>query len=161
MKDRFYQKVREDESGCHLWTGAQNVWGYGRHKVKGVTYSAHRTAWELANGPIPAGLFVLHHCDNRGCVNPAHLYVGTQRDNMRDVSVRNPDRTPKGPSFMRHDNPNISRLEIKMPSARRAALDSFADELGISASDAARLAIADMLARRSLTVTPPAVEHRP
>jgi hypothetical protein len=91
VKERFFQKVREDESGCHLWMGARNIWGYGRHKVDGKTCAAHRTAWGLANGSIPEGLLVLHHCDNPCCVNPDHLYVGTQADNMRDMFARGRD----------------------------------------------------------------------
>jgi hypothetical protein len=93
VKERFFQKVCEDGSGCHLWTGARNIWGYGRHKINGKTCAAHRTAWELVNGSVPVGLLVLHHCDNPRCVNPAHLYVGTQADNMRDMMARG--RRPK------------------------------------------------------------------
>jgi hypothetical protein len=61
---RFFRKVCADEaSGCHVWTVAKNVWGYGRLHRNGRMYSAHRVAWEIANGSIPDGLFVLHHCD--------------------------------------------------------------------------------------------------
>ena len=54
----------------------------------GTSTRAHRIAWQIAYGPIPAGLLVLHTCDNPGCVNPVHLYIGTQKDNMRDMSIR-------------------------------------------------------------------------
>jgi DNA-directed RNA polymerase specialized sigma subunit len=49
---------------------------------------AHRISWEIANGPVPDGLFILHKCDNQGCVNPAHLYAGTQQQNVRDRAQR-------------------------------------------------------------------------
>ncbi len=74
--------------GCWLWSGPLNTWGYGAFYSNGRTLSAHRAAWETANGPVPDGLFVLHHCDRRMCCNPAHLYLGTQADNMRDKVVR-------------------------------------------------------------------------
>jgi hypothetical protein len=90
---RFYQKV-------HLWTGARSIWGYGRLKRGGVMYAAaHRVAWELANGPVPDGRFVLHRCDVRSCVNPDHLFLGTQLDNVNDMYAkgRHPNsRKPPG-----------------------------------------------------------------
>ena len=62
--------------------------GYGQVHVKGKTAYAHRVAWELANGPLPVGAFILHSCDNRRCVNPDHLRIGTFQDNMDDMTAR-------------------------------------------------------------------------
>lgn len=66
-----------------------------RGKRKGRRTTAHRAAWEAAHGPIPAGLFVLHHCDNRACSNLEHLYLGTHADNMRDVRERGRAAKPR------------------------------------------------------------------
>jgi hypothetical protein len=73
------------ERGCILWVGAKNNRGYGSVRVNGVTRGAHRLAWELAFGPIPSGVEVLHRCDNRPCVNTGHLFLGSQRDNIHDM----------------------------------------------------------------------------
>jgi hypothetical protein len=74
-----------DRSGeCHVWTGCKTKNGYGRFQVGGRVRRAHRMAWELANGPVPSGLVVCHHCDNPTCVNLTHLFIGTTQDNVSD-----------------------------------------------------------------------------
>lgn len=76
----------EPNSGCFLWTGAVTRFGHGTFHIKRKTVSAHRTAYERAYGPIPNGLYVLHKCDVRCCVNPEHLWLGTQADNLKDMA---------------------------------------------------------------------------
>lgn len=81
--DRFWDKV--DKSGdCWLWTGAKgNQMGYGMFNLNG-TKRAHRVSWEICFGSIPKGLCVLHKCDVPLCVNPDHLFLGSNADNSRD-----------------------------------------------------------------------------
>jgi hypothetical protein len=87
---------RDDVTGCWNWTGAKvsKVSGYGYLTFRQRNYAAHRFAYEHLVGPIPTGAWILHHCDNRGCINPAHLYVGTPKDNAHDRVMRSP-RPPK------------------------------------------------------------------
>lgn len=70
---------------CRLFHGA-TIKGYGVRRRKGRNHLRHRDAWIEANGPIPDGLFVLHHCDVRNCYEPMHLFLGTNTDNMRDAA---------------------------------------------------------------------------
>lgn len=72
---------------CWEWQGRTNF-GYGIVMIRGRNVRAHRLAFELTNGPIPDGLMVRHKCDNRRCVNPAHLELGTHQDNMNDMIER-------------------------------------------------------------------------
>jgi hypothetical protein len=88
-RERFWAKVsRMSPAECWLWTASQNSMGYGKMLVAGKLQLAHRISWELHIGPVPAGLFVLHRCDTPLCVNPLHLFVGTNADNMRDMKVK-------------------------------------------------------------------------
>lgn len=75
----------EPNCGCWLWTGTRTKLGYGRLTYQGANCKAHRLAWELANGPIPSGMGILHRCNNPSCVNPDHLYPGNQAQNYHDM----------------------------------------------------------------------------
>lgn len=86
---RFHDYIRaRHDSGCWEWTGHRSSVGYGCLKVFGSMKDAHRFAYELYKGPIPDGLHVLHSCDNKLCVNPSHLSLGTHADNMRQAAER-------------------------------------------------------------------------
>lgn len=73
---------------CWEWPRSTDDRGRGRIWVNGKIMLAHRAVWEFLRGPIPAGKMLCHHCDNAGCVNPGHMYVGTHADNMRDMAER-------------------------------------------------------------------------
>lgn len=80
----MYSKANE-ETGCIEWTGHKTDLGYGVIGVNKKVGGAYRIAYELKNGPIPDGLDVLHKCDNPSCINPDHLFLGTQEDNVADM----------------------------------------------------------------------------
>lgn len=86
-RERFESKfIPEPTSGCWLWTGALTERGdYGKMQIGGKHERAHRVSWKLFRGPIPEGRHVLHRCDVGICVNPDHLFLGTQADNNRDM----------------------------------------------------------------------------
>jgi len=89
MFNRFINKVLVDPiTGCHNWIAYIRPDGYGDFRMGEKKEIAHRAAWLLLVGDIPDDLWVLHHCDNRKCVNPDHLYLGTHEDNMQDVVDR-------------------------------------------------------------------------
>jgi hypothetical protein len=105
----FWDRVLRGED-CWEWQAARTTAGYGEYRS---TY-AHRHAYELAVGPIPRGLFVLHHCDNPPCVRPDHLWLGTNADNMRDMVA-------KGRGLRGSAQPMAKLTEPDIPEIRRLA----------------------------------------
>lgn len=108
---RFDRKHEpEPMSGCWLWTAAVNNRGYGVLGDGGhAIVLAHRTSWLLHRGEIPSGLWVLHRCDNRQCVNPGHLYLGDVIDNARDHMNRG---DPYCFKLRRHITPEVEARRI-------------------------------------------------
>ena len=85
---RFWTKIKIGSAGqCWLWTAGTNG-NYGQFRMPSCKLGAHRVAWATIHGQIPAGLEVLHTCDTPLCCNPAHLFLGTQPDNVKDMDVK-------------------------------------------------------------------------
>lgn len=104
---RFWSKVKITTSNeCWEWQGFKKH-GYGKFEMDGKIHQAHRIAYLLQDNHIPKGLFVCHHCDNRSCMNPEHLFLGTRQDNIDDCVNKN--RHHHGET---HTNAKLSTLDI-------------------------------------------------
>jgi hypothetical protein len=110
QRRRFWRYVRlTDNEGCWLFSGAHTSPGYGGFKLGSRMVGAHRVAFTLLRGPIPAGLCVLHRCDVRACVRPSHLFLGTKGDNARDMVAkgRRPDTSGEN-----HGNSKLTERDV-------------------------------------------------
>lgn len=144
-EEKFWPRVQKGPD-CWHWIGSLSPLGYGvlvgrerRHR------SAHRLSWEIHYGPIPDGLMVCHHCDNRGCVRPDHLFLGTARDNVQDMLAKG--RNGRGWHPVRrgeaHQAARLSDAEIgaiRDAIARGLPHRAIAREFGVSHTYVGKLA---------------------
>ena len=91
----FRRATKPSDTECWRWLGYKTPLGYGGVGIGGKTMRAHRVAYELVKGPIPRGMMVCHSCDVRDCVNPEHLFLGTQADNMQDMRRKGRSAPPE------------------------------------------------------------------
>ena len=163
-RDRFFRSFHKTE-GCWIWEANRTALGYGRFHLGRKTLGAHRVAWALYRGPIPEGLCVLHNCpdgDNPSCVNPAHLWLGTQLDNVRDRHAKGRDgrsggfrhrchrgaenisaRSPEIRQGIRNGNVKISEIDVQVIRAchdkSRAVRRRLAETLGVDKETVRRI----------------------
>lgn len=129
---RLWRHVSKSDT-CWLWTGSLTDCGYGRigrgGRGKG-TVTVHRTSWELVHGPVPAGMSVLHKCDVRNCVNPDHLFLGTQADNVADMYAKGRNNNV-GPLGEKAPAAKLNREQVREILASKSSI-ALAQRFGIS-----------------------------
>lgn len=118
---RFWAKVNKDGpvpehaphlGQCWVWTASVGSHGYGQFSILDQPFVTHRFSWMIHNGPIQSGLCVLHRCDNRPCINPDHLFLGTKKDNTKDMykKGRQNSQAPKG---TQNGNSKLTEDEVR------------------------------------------------
>ncbi len=142
-KEQFNDKwTPEPFSGCWLWLLSVNERGYGQAYANSKKpQKAHRCSWEIHNGAIPKGLYVLHRCDTPACVNPAHLFLGTLKDNIQD-SIRKgrfrfPPHLPGSHPIYRqqgekHWNHRLSAAQVLEIRNKSGTLRALAKQYGVN-----------------------------
>ena len=131
-QDKFFGRIHRDPAtGCQLWQGGKTGRGYGQLMYDGKLWYAHRLAWTMANGPIPDGQWVLHKCDVPHCVNPGHLFLGNNADNMADKVSKG--RNPHGEGHVRSKLTDHIVLEAReLWRSGEHTVRSLAERYGVS-----------------------------
>lgn len=133
----FWNQVSQpNELGCREWLGRKrNARGYGYISLHGKTFATHRVAWTFVNGLIPEGLYVCHQCDNPPCCEPAHLFLGTQFDNMRDCKQKGRLSLPPHALGELHKDSKLTVAKVRKIRERKESGSSYASlarEFGVA-----------------------------
>jgi hypothetical protein len=147
---RFWSKINKDgptmpnmESPCWVWTSGKAC-GYGAFWAGGKDHKAHRVVWTLSNGQIPHdssahGICVCHRCDNPACVNPAHLFLGTNADNVRDMAAKGRNGSQTRPECLARGEANAAAkltdakvIYIRAMHASGVTQAALASQFGVS-----------------------------
>ena len=131
IQERFEAKFTKSD-GCWEWEAGKFQGGYGSIKIAGRQHQAHRVAYQLYVGEIPEGMCVCHRCDNPSCVNPAHLFLGTKSDNMRDCENKGRRAHPSGEKHGRSKLTEEQVIEIRARRSEGARNIDLAKEFGVS-----------------------------
>lgn len=136
----FWRRVRPD-GDCWRWIGnVHPQTGYGAYSFRGKGYRAHRLSLMIHGVAVPDHLDACHHCDNRWCVNPNHLYVGTRRQNMADCTARGRHNKPVGEKHWRAKLSTRDVLKIRELSAARVSQTAIANKFNIHPATVSRIA---------------------
>ena len=133
LQERFEAKFVKSD-GCWEWGAGKVLDGYGHFSIAGVAQRAHRVAYQLYVGEIPEGMCVCHHCDNPGCVNPSHLFLGTTADNMRDRENKGRGIRPMN-TGEKHGHSKLTEaqvIEIRAKHSSGARVVDLAKEFGVA-----------------------------
>lgn len=165
LRERFGSKIDKTpgfgpNSDCWRWTGADRGTGYGSLKVGGRVIDAHRVAWLIANDPggIPPGHDICHRCDTPGCVNPAHLFLGTRAENMQDAIRKRRIVMPVGEANHRSVLTSVRVAEARLRFAAGETVGSIADDFGMPRKGVAKAISGATWAH--LQDPPPVVRYR-
>jgi len=136
---RFWSRTKRVGS-CLEWQGTRIHSGYGKTSLDGKTVAAHRLAWIFSHGPIPPGLYVCHSCDNPPCVEPSHLWLGTNTDNMQDMVSKGREIRTFG-----EKNPSARLTDEEVRQIRRHAANGINRHLQAKYFDVSDTTISDIV----------------
>jgi hypothetical protein len=137
LRERLLVRYSVDPTtDCWIYTGAINMYGYGHISLKRKTYLAHRVSYSLFAGPIPQGMCVCHKCDRPACINPIHLWLGTNADNVRDRNLKGRNRCAVGEKQWASKLTDIKVKAIRILYANGISVEDLASMFEISRSRA-------------------------
>jgi hypothetical protein len=146
--NHIFSRTIITKSGCREWQGYKLKSGYGRIWFNGKPELLHRVIYTINKGIIPDKMYVCHHCDNPSCVNPEHLFIGTQKDNMKDC--RNKGRTTKGfqnsSTIVTHEK----RIELLQMILKGFKYKIIANKYGISRTRVSQIALKNGIKKRKI-----------